>query len=222
MSRPQLARGAILDIIEANRVPRGAFPVVEVAIRGYYLDSQGEPGKNDRSIFDDASFLVFPGSDRSDRVARFNRNTDPNGWKHNRATLCTGIHLMAPGPHPMRGGYKAWRQAEVFTVTRDGRGDRRFQGFFGINNHRAHGWLGSFGKTDSWGCQTIPKAQWAEYQQTTYAEAAKHNERDYADYQLWAIGEGRDPGEKLPILPYILLDEVERRKGNLVVSGRYS
>lgn len=221
MSRPQLDLSEIQAIADANGIDRETYPVYEVAIRGYYLDSVGKPGKNDRGAFDDASFVVFPGADGNDNVARFNRNTDPVSWKKNRATLCTGIHLMAPGPHPMRGGYPAWRQAETFTVTRDGRSGR-FSGFFGINNHKAYGWVGSWGKTSSYGCQTIPKAQWSEYQRTTYALTAEHGNRlGYADWQLWRIGEGLDPKPEAPILPYILIEETERRKGNLIVSKRY-
>lgn len=219
---PQLPLDDLQTILEANQVPRHRFPVVEIAIRGYLLDTVGKRGRNDRGAFDDARFLIFPGADGADRVLRFFGNTDPGHWKKNRATLCTGIHIFAPGPHPMRGGYPAFRQAEVFTVTRDGQGSARDSGWFGVNNHKARGAFGSWWQTDSAGCQTQPVAHWPTYQRTAMAMLDQHgNEKGFADFQWWLIGEGKDPGPKLPLLPYVLIDETERRAGRLVVSRRY-
>jgi hypothetical protein len=219
---PQLPAERVLEIVAENRVPRQRFPVAVVAIRGYRLDSLGKPGANDRDIFDDALFIVLPDG----RVLPFNGNTDPAGWKHGRATLCPGIHLMGPGPHNVSKGtsrmYPAFRQAEVFTVTRDGRGAERFTGFFGINLHKASGRFGSFGTTSSHGCQTLPTDPgplgWSVFQPTLTALLRQHgNETGPIDLGLWDPGKWQD----VPLFPYLLVDETERRKGNLIVSKRF-
>lgn len=219
---PQLPAERVLEIVAENRVPRPRYPVAVVSIRGYRLDSMGKPGANDRDIFDDALFIVLPDG----RVLPFNGNTDPAGWKHGRATLVPGIHLMGPGPHNVSKGtsrmYPAFRQAEVFTVTRDGRGSERFSGFFGINLHKAAGHFGSFGTTSSHGCQTIPTDSgplgWSVFQPTLTALLRQHgNETGPIDLGLWDPGKWKD----VPLFPYLLIDETERRKGNLIVSKRY-
>ena len=72
MKRPQLNEAEIRKIVEANNVPQDKFPVCVVAVRGYYLDSMGSKGRNDRGIFDDAIFIVTPNN-----IFRFEANTDP-------------------------------------------------------------------------------------------------------------------------------------------------
>jgi hypothetical protein len=218
---PQLPAARIHEILAENRVPRDTYPVALVSIRGYRLDSMGQRGKNDRDIFDDITAIVTP-----DRVLLYNSNTDPGGWAHGRATLVPGIHIMGPGPHNVTKGtsrmYPAFRQAELFTVTRDGRGDQRFSGFFGINLHRASGPFGSFGRTSSHGCQTIPSESgplgWSAFQPTLTALLRQHgNRRGPIDLGLWDPAKWPD----VPLFPYLLIDETERRKGNLIVSKRY-
>ena len=221
---PQLPAERVLEILAENRVPRDpltAYPVAVVAIRGYRLDSLGKPGANDRDLFDDALFIVTP-----DKVLPYNANTDPAGWAQGRATLVPGIHLMGPGPHNVTKGasrmYPAFRQAEIFTVTRDGRGSQRFSGFFGINLHRAAGRFGSFGATSSHGCQTLPTDPgplgWSAFQPTLTALLRQHRNRTGPiDLGLWDPAKWPD----VPLFPYVLIDETERRKGNLVVSKRF-
>lgn len=81
MKTPQLSASAIESIIAANNVPRDRFPVILVGIRGYYLDSMGAPGANDRRRYDDAHFLCWP-----DGIARFVANCDPNGARKGSGT----------------------------------------------------------------------------------------------------------------------------------------
>lgn len=219
MSAPRLAAADVLAIVAANKVPRREYPCVVVAIRGYRLDSLGKPGQNDRGVFDDAIWIVAPDPAGGDMVLPYNGNTDPTAYKHKRATLCTGIHLMGPGMHNVSKGklrqYPAFRQAEVFTVTRDGFGRRRFRGFFGINLHRAWGRFGSWGGTSSWGCQTIPAERWVDFHDTLNGLLVS-NRRGRIDLGLW------DPNyPDKPIFPYVLIEETARRAGDLVVSGRY-
>ena len=224
---PQLPAERVLEIVSENRVPRDRYPVCVVAIRGYRLDSLGKPGANDRDVFDDALFIVTP-----DRIIPFNGNTDPAGWKNGRATLVPGIHIFGIGPHNVSKGpsrmYPAYRQCEPFTVTRDGRGNTRFSGYFGIDLHKAHGWFGSFGRVDSLGCQTVPTESgplgWTTFKPTLDALLVQHgNEPAWNDLGLWAIADGADAAtvKKVHSFPYILIEETERRKGNLIVSRRY-
>lgn len=222
---PRLPAREVLAIGQANAIPRDHYPVYCVAIRGYRRDSVGKPGQNDRGAFDDAIFIVCPDPrGTGDRVIPYNANTDPTAYKYKRATLCTGIHLMGPGPHNVSKGrsrmYPAFRQAEVFTVTRDGMGDRRFTGFFGINLHKAWGKFGSWGATSSWGCQTLPADTWPDFHATLTGLLRQHgNREDYIDLGLWNPGSGA--WGHVPIFPYVLIDETDRRAGRLVVSGRY-
>jgi lysozyme len=225
MSTPRLDPAEVLAIGAANKIPRDRYPVYVVALRGYRLDSVGRAGANDLGVFDDALFIVCPDpSGRGDRVIPFNGNTDPTSQKYKRATLSTGIHIYGIGPHNVSKGrsrmYPAFRQAEIFTVTRHGFGDRRFSGFFGINLHKAWGRFGSRGGTSSWGCQTLPTEEWSVFKPTLDALLRQHaNERTYTDLGLWNPGAG-DWG-RVPTFPYILIEETERRKGNLIVSTRY-
>lgn len=221
MAKPRINPSRILSIGESNAIPRDRFPVYVVAVRGYYLDSQGKRGMNDRGMFDDALFIVARDPKGGDMVLPFNGNTDPAGWKHGRATLSTGIHMMGPGPHNVSKGtsrmYPAFRQAEVFTVTRDG-WKSRDRGFFGINLHKAAGVFGSWGQTSSAGCQTVVADQWQDFHDTLKALLAQQgNEPGSIDLRLW------DPKrwDKVPLFPYVLIDETERRAGRLVVSTRF-
>ena len=212
MKTPQLSASAIESIIAANNVPRDRFPVILVGIRGYYLDSMGAPGANDRRRYDDAHFLYWP-----DGIARFVANCDPNGARKGSGTggnkgmasLKTGIHLFGQGKHKGRPGF---RQAEPFTVIRDGlHGDYDDTGMHAINIHSGGGDEDSVGTTSSLGCQTQPPAQWRVFQPLAYELLDQYgNEMGNNDWH-----------ERVQILPYILIDETERRKGNLLVSRRF-
>lgn len=136
-------------------------PVKVVAIRGYYLNTMGKAGENDRGIFDDAIVLIGP-----NYYQTFNGNTDPRIVKAGVGMLLPGWHLFKQGWH----GYgkasvhKAFRTAnvrEVLPVLRDGQ--------FGIkegvtvNLHKG----GQF-NTNSIACQTIVADQWREFQEQAY------------------------------------------------------
>lgn len=206
MKAPQLSVSAIDAIVTANGVPRDRFPVVAVAIRGYYLDSMGVPGENDRRLYDDAHFIVWP-----DGIARFTGNTDPNGYRRGHGTgsskgmamLKPGIHIFGTGPHK---GRLAFRQAEVFTVIRDGSPPYEDRGWHGINWHD-----GGQSSTSSLGCQTNQPDRWKTLRPLLYRLLDQYgNAFGNTDWQ-----------KGVRTLPYILLDETERRAGRLVVSRRY-
>lgn len=147
--KPKLEAIKVRALLEARGGMKGQ-KVVVVAVRGYYLDSMGEPGKNDRGIYDDAVWICHP-----DHVSPYNFNTDPSGYKRGVATLEPGTWHFRPGMHKLGSpsSYEAFRQFGDFTVTRDGRGKDR--GYFGINLHRG----GAVG-TSSLGCQTVIGSQW--------------------------------------------------------------
>jgi hypothetical protein len=203
--KPDLALSKILEIIDANKVPRDKYPVVVVAIRGYRLDD-GNKGINDRRIYDDAHFIVWPKG-----VARFYGNTDPNGYRKGQgmgsgrgmASLCCGIHFYGTGLHKGRAGF---RQAEPFTVLRDGNPPYRDLGWHAINWHD-----GGETSTSSLGCQTNKFSVFRELQPLLYGLL----------YEFGNVKSKTDQLENVPVFPYILIEEVNRRNGNLVVSRRF-
>ena len=101
-SRPQQAKEKTLAmVIRAGIEDRVAL----VGIRGYYADSMGVKGKNDRGIYDDAIILLSPSVH-----ATFNANTDPSVFKKGIAVLKTGVHRYRKGNHGISkpgGGYPA-------------------------------------------------------------------------------------------------------------------
>ena len=133
MKTPQMNEAEIREILTANNVNQDKVAVV--AIRGYYLDSMGKRGANDRSIYDDAMFIVHPNG-----IERYQANTDPNGYRKGHGTgsqkgmamLKTGIHIFGKGLHK---GVQAFRQCEPFTVVRDGSPDYEDTGMHAIDLH---------------------------------------------------------------------------------------
>lgn len=153
-SKPQQTKPETEKIIRQHGLTES---VVILGIRGYYRDTMGEPGKNDRAIYDDALFLYSPNA-----YDTFNANTDPTAhYREGLATLTTGLWRYKIGIHglskPKDRQYTALVQAAPVTVKRDG--DKGLdRGMFGINIHK-----GSYGGTSSLGCQTIWPDQWKEF-----------------------------------------------------------
>jgi lysozyme len=156
-SRPQRTNAEI-EALVLHKLPIAAC-VYLVGIRGYYEDTLGKPGQNDRGIYDDAFFVVSPRN-----FVSFNGNTDPSRTGFNAkvgkglAVLQTGVWIYKRGTHGVTGKnpYPAFVQASQVEVLRDG--GKRERGFFAINIHR-----GGANSTSSEGCQTIPPAQWDEF-----------------------------------------------------------
>lgn len=154
-------------------------PVMVIGIRGYYLNSMGERGENDRGIYDDAIILIGPGYYQT-----FNGNTDPRKHENGIAQLLPGWHLFKQGWHGYGKptGHKAFRTAnadQVLPVLRDGQ--KGIQKGLTINLHS-----GGFNNTNSAGCQTVFKGQWLEFQQAAYKMMDAENQKE---------------------LPYLLLEE---------------
>ncbi len=143
-------------------------PVALVGERGYFRDSMGQPGQNDRGIYDDALTLHTPSVH-----ACFNANTDPSVSRPGIAVLQPGLwHYQLGIPHlslPPQFRYPALVQAAAVTVHRDGGGEE--SGFFGINIHH-----GGYGSTSSLGCQTIYPGQWESFFALVKSELQRHNQ----------------------------------------------
>lgn len=135
--------------------------VIVLAIRGYYLNSQGIQGENDRGIYDDAIILIGPNF-----FQPFNGNTDPRKHEKGIAMLLPGWHEFKQGWHGYGkpSGHQAFRTAnpdEVLPVLRDGM--KGIQKGMTINIHS-----GGFTNTNSAGCQTIHAGQWKEFKDAAY------------------------------------------------------
>lgn len=159
---------------EALLEPYGSPEIALLAYRGYYRDTLGIYGKNDRKIFDDAIFFISPKVYRT-----FNVNTDPNGFRqgHGTAESTKGMASLKPGKYPYKlgmhkGQYKCLVQAGPVTVYRDAddkvpeskvimhQGIRAYEdtGEFGIHVHHA-----GHTSTSSLGCITLPPEQYDEF-----------------------------------------------------------
>ena len=170
--RPLQSRAATLKL--ANGTAYGPIPdkVFVLGKRGYYRDTMGKPGVNDRGIYDDALFIYSPNVH-----AAFNANTDPSRARKGIAVLEPGVHRYKPGPHGISRGrpYPAFLPA-----TAGGRLPVRLDGASGlttgvaINIHR-----GGYGTTSSEGCQTIFPEQWAAFHATLTAELKRAGQKTF-------------------------------------------
>ena len=167
-NRPRIGRKTTEQLLRLRKV---SDPVCLVGIRGYYRDTMGAVGKQDRGIYDDAIILVSPNVH-----AAFNANVDPGAYGKNPkigkgyASLKPGVYRYKLGRHGLRSGnpYRALVQGNPVTVSRDGGEDET--GYFGINIHK-----GSNRSVSSEGCQTIPPAQWPAFITMVETEMRRNN-----------------------------------------------
>lgn len=171
MELPKISRDAAIlrvpfTLLDSLGKSGFAECVYIIAFRGYYLDTMGKPGANDRGIYDDCMCIVTPNSFRT-----VNANTDPSRFKPDVATLIPGLHYFKKGKHGITthadGGYSAFRPAtpdESLPVWRDGHGKEIFKGI-AINLHK-----GGYTTTSSEGCQTVHPDAWNEFQTEVYSE----------------------------------------------------
>lgn len=177
--RPQITREECKKILKA----KGIYAPAVIGIRGYYLDSMGTEGVNDRGIYDDAIAVIAFGE-----FEAFNANTDPSISRPKVAVLVPGVWPYKKGIHglskPVALRYQALVQAGEVTVDRDfGAIDT---GMFGINIHR-----GGLISTSSLGCQTIYPLQWPRFKSLVYAVMDRAN---------------------IASIAYVLITEAERRE----------
>lgn len=180
-SRPRKNLREVLQIIDQHKFYEGE-EVILVGVRGYYKNSMGIPGKNDRGIWDDAMFVVS-----NDCFVAFNANTDPSRVRKGKGTgQGKGMAVLKPGLYRAHkiGRHKAVypalvQQAGEVTVIRDGiDGDYEEKGWFGINIHP-----GGVYSTSSLGCQTLPREQWHSFIHLVEDQLKKHDQ-DVLPYLL--------------------------------------
>lgn len=164
-AKPRLSSRAVRELLAKH----GATDAVALlGVRGYYRDTMGVPGDNDRGIYDDAIFLQAPSATLS-----FNANTDPSRYRTGIASLRCGTWRYRIGIHglskPRSEQYVALVQAAEVTVDRDNAPAET--GWFGINIHR-----GGFNGTSSLGCQTIHPDQWRSFISTVQDLLRRNNQ----------------------------------------------
>ena len=188
-NKPQVKKSVIDKILKDKGIDTKKYPMLIIGIRGYFLNTLGHQGLNDRGIYDDALIIYTPNV-----YATFNGNVDPSvQFLKGRATLKKGFYLSHK--FDIHGGKQTQypaicqRLANV-TVIRDGEGEHT--GMFGINIHK-----GGNTTTSSEGCQTLPPTQWDAFYQLAKSE--------------WV----RAYGEKWNkvVVPYLLLDNISDNLG---------
>ena len=158
-SRPQRSLDEIKKILTDSGVTE---QVALVGVRGYYRDSMGKVGVNDRGIYDDAMFVVSP-----EAFVSFNANCDPSIYKSGIASLKANVYQCVKWRH--KGKYAAL-QIVRDVVVRDGKSDEEV-GRHGLNLHK-----GGFHNTYSEGCQTIYPSQYDEFIKLVYSEMNRHKQ----------------------------------------------
>lgn len=175
-ARPRITHEEALKIIAAYGVT--VDRAVVLGIRGYYSDTMGIPGQNDRGMFDDALIIVSPRLYQT-----FNGNTDPSETGGRLAVLQPGAWPMKQGIHHpgTPGAYRCLVQAGPVTVLRDN--GVKESGEFYIHVHHA-----GFNTTTSAGCQTVYRGQWDEFIELYEREMAFY-EQEEITYVLTAAEE---------------------------------
>ncbi|MDQ3279773.1 MAG: hypothetical protein M3Q06_15710 [Bacteroidota bacterium] len=171
--KPRLSTAQLETLLEPYGIDREKYPLIIVGIRGYYKDSMGAPGVNDRGIYDDAVFIHSPSV-----FAAFNGNTDPSRLRRGIGFGARkGMASLKPGPwfvHKFdlhNGKYMALCQRlGKVTVMRDGEPAYADTGDFGINIHK-----GSYNGTSSLGCQTIHPDQWESFISLAIDQAKRYH-----------------------------------------------
>lgn len=166
MKTPKMTKEEIQGIVNNSGVKSD---VVIVGIRGYYRDSMGKPGVNDRGIYDDAIFVLSP-----TKFEAFQANVDPSIFRKGMATLKVGVYKVVKWMH--KGKYAAL-QIVNDVVIRDGKPGED-SGRHGINFH-----YGSDTQTWSEGCQTLPRSIYWSFLNLVYAEMQKYH-LDSIEYVL--------------------------------------
>jgi lysozyme len=165
-SKPKITHELAVSLLSQYAITE---PVAVLGDRGYYRDTMGEPGTNDRGIYDDAIVIVTPTA-----FAAFNANTDPSAWRPGIASLKAGVWRYKLGTHHpgTPKAYPCLVQAGPVTVHRDEGGDDT--GEFYIHIHR-----GGYNTTSSLGCQTIYPTQWDAFFALIKGEVARYGVKSF-------------------------------------------
>jgi len=169
MAKPQRGLSWLQDIIDANKKAIGKDSVILIGIRGYFRDSLGKVGANDRGIYDDAAFWL---NLSTGFLANYNFNTDASTYRKGKGSGSEkGMAQLQPGAWRYKTGihngsvpHPAFRQAGPVNIWRDGT-NGQYEDVLqtSINIHR-----GGVNGTSSLGCQTVPPSQWDDFKATGY------------------------------------------------------
>ena len=142
------------------------LPVI-VFVRGHYLNSMGEVGRDDINIYDDSCYLISNGFKLFES---YNANTNPSFVRkggRRLAQLVLGGYRFYKGKHKSRyNALRAYPEGVELPCLREGQpSTARF-----INIHK--GATNPRLKDVTWseGCLTIPDTQYGDFIQRTYAE----------------------------------------------------
>ena len=148
---PQINREELMKLIATHYPDFKLNKFAVIGLRGYYKDTMGKVGENDRSIYDDALIILT-----ETEMHAFNGNCDPSIYRPGIAKLKAGVWPVYKFDLH-KGKYLALCQrAGNVTVFRDGKGEDT--GMFGINIHK-----GGYNTTSSEGCQTSYPSQWDRF-----------------------------------------------------------
>lgn len=177
-ARPRIAeheaRELAMRVVRETGYGKPLPKVFVVAVRGYYRDTMGKPGVNDRGLYDDAFIVITP-----TLYATFNGNVDPSIYRKATSKRKGVASIKAPqvlwykpGIHYGKIPHKAFRQNAPCWVHRDG-GAIEY-GMFGVNNHR-----GGISGTSSLGCLTLPPVQWPLYYSTVTKSLEQYGQETF-------------------------------------------
>lgn len=156
---PQISREEAVELFES--LTGSVDGVALLAIRGYYLNSMGARGRNDRRVYDDAICILT-----ESEIFRYQANVDPSVNRYRVATLVPGVYDVVKHRH--KGRYASFQIVED-VVRRDGISELD-RGRHGINIHYDSEGL----PTGSLGCLTLRKSQYWAFQKRLYALMDKH------------------------------------------------
>src|SRR3954462_14402217 len=103
MPTPKMSRSEVLELVKTHGLDLDAEKAVIVGIRGYYLNSMGKPGVNDRNLYDDAIFVIAT----DNRFRAYQANTDPSRFEKGMAVLVPGVYDVVKHRH--HGKYAAFQ-----------------------------------------------------------------------------------------------------------------
>lgn len=159
-----MSRSEVLQLVQGHGLDLDAEKIVIVGIRGYYLNTMGKRGVNDRNLYDDAIFVIASGG----RFKAYQANTDPSVFQKGMAVLVPGVYDVVKHRH--HGKYPA------FQIVKD---RLKRDGIAGIDEGR-HGINIHYGGNGTWseGCQTLPKEIFVgEFQPMVYGLMDSYGKR---------------------------------------------
>lgn len=173
---PQITREELAALLLKQYPTLTLDKFAVIGLRGYYKNSMGDVGENDRAIYDDAIILLS-----ENELHTFNGNCDPSKYQKGIAKLKAGVWPVYKFDLHSGKYLALCQRAGNVTVIRDAdnledttTGDKEGTGMFGINIHK-----GGYNTTSSLGCQTIYPTQWARFIATAQRLCENSYGKDY-------------------------------------------